>query len=317
MSSAQTPAHFIEPQEKVPCLMCGATENKAILQVSDHLFAQPGKYQIVQCCCCELVYVNPRPTLEALKKHYPDNYFAYTQLEEISRPMQYIFNPGIKSNAIRRIRGIERVIGQLPQETKVVDVGCGLNLFLRYLGELRGCQGVGVDFNARVTEYVRKKFNMPVVHGTLHDAGFANGQFDLVTMHEYLEHEPNPLQILTEARRITRTGGHINIEVPYIGGIPARIFRSRWSQFDVPRHLVFFTPQTLEKMLKRCGYQLVAVRTFGLPFIIGLSVLHSLGFNKLGGIKGAGWLFVGVAGTPFLPFVPIMHEFMSIVARAE
>jgi len=25
--------------------MCGATENKAILQVQDHFFAQPGKYQ--------------------------------------------------------------------------------------------------------------------------------------------------------------------------------------------------------------------------------------------------------------------------------
>lgn len=313
----QNQTNFNEPQEKIPCLMCGATENKPVLQVKDHLFARPGKYQIVQCCSCGLVYVNPRPTLEALALHYPDNYIAYTQLEEMSWLMQRIFLPVARANANSRIRNIERVIGPLPEKTKVADVGCGLNLFLRYLRELRGCEGIGVDFNAKITDYARKKFNMPIVCGTLHDAGFESGHFDLVTMHEYLEHEPSPLQVLTEARRITRTGGYINIEIPYIGGLPARIFRSRWSQYDVPRHLVFFTPWTLEKILERCGYELISLRTYGVPFIIGMSVLHALGFNKLGGIRGPGWLLVGVAGTPLLPFVPIMHEFMSVFARAR
>jgi SAM-dependent methyltransferase len=297
--------------------MCGATESKPMLKVQDHLFASPGKYQIVQCCDCKLVYVNPRPTLEALASHYPDNYFAYTTLEEMSWLMQRILLPFARANANSRIRGIERIIGPLPNNTKVADVGCGLNLFLRYLFELRGCEGVGVDFNAKITEYARKKFNIPIFCGTLHDAGFGSGQFDLVTMHEYLEHEPNPLQVLTEARRITRTGGHINIEIPYIGGLPAKMFRSCWSQYDVPRHLVFFTPRTLEKILERCGYQVISLRTYGVPFIAGFSVLHALGFNKLGGIRGPGWLLVGAAGTPFLPFVPIMHEFMSAIARAK
>jgi ubiquinone/menaquinone biosynthesis C-methylase UbiE len=229
--------------------------------------------------------------------------------------LQLILDPLIKSGSIRQIRNIERIVGRLPKKTKVVDVGCGTNMFLKHLRELRGCEGIGVDFNAKATEYIRKKLNMPVVCGTLHEAGFDNGQFDLVTMHEYLEHEPNPLHVLTEARRITRTGGHITIEVPYIGGLPAKIFRSRWSQLDVPRHLVFYTPQTLEKMLKRCGYQLISTRTFGVPFLIGMSVFHSLGCNRLVGLKGLGWFLVGVAGTPFLPFMPIMHEFMSVVAR--
>jgi SAM-dependent methyltransferase len=313
----QKPTTGDEPQEKIRCLMCGAPEYEILLMGRDNLFAQPGKYPIVKCCRCGLVYVNPRPTLEALRRHYPDNYFAYTQEDDIAPLLRRILVPMVKAAAVNRIRYIEEVIGPLSDKTRVVDVGCGTNQFLRYLQELRGCRGIGVDFNVKTTDYVRRTYRMPIVCGTLHDAQFKDGQFDLVTMHEYLEHEPNPRQVLTEARRITRWGGHICIEIPYIDGLPAKIFRSRWSQYDVPRHLVFFTRETLEKMLQRCGYKLITARAFGAPFIIGMSVLHSLGFNKLGSIKGAGWLLVGLAGAPFLPFVPIMREGMSIVARAE
>ncbi len=306
-----------ELQETVPCLMCGTADSTPFLDVRDRLFGRPGTYHIVRCSSCDLLYVNPRPTVEALKEHYPDNYLVYTPLEDLSPLMQRIVGPFVKAGSLSRIRNLERVIGALPGETKVVDVGCGVNLYLRYLGELRGCTGVGVDFNKTVTEYVRTKLKMPVVCGTLHDAAFDDGQFDLVTMHEYLEHEPDPQRVLTEARRITRPGGHLHIEVPYIEGRPAKLFKTCWSQLDVPRHLVFFTRRTLEDMLQRCGYRLLSVRTFGVPFLIGMSVLHSLGCNNLGAVRGSGWLLVGAAGVPFLPFVPVMHELMSVVARAE
>ncbi len=297
--------------------MCGAADYEILLLARDNLFAQPGEYPIVKCRRCGLVYVNPRPTVEALPCHYPDNYFAYTQEEDIAPLFRRILTPLVKTTAINRIRYLERVIGRLTEDTRVVDVGCGTNQFLRYLQELRGCVGIGVDFNAKTIDYVRRKYHMPVVCGTLLDAQFKDDHFDLVTMHEYLEHEPNPQRVLTEARRITRCGGHICIEIPYIDGLPAKLFRSRWSQYDVPRHLVFFTQETLATMLQRCGYKLITARTFGAPFIIGMSVLHSLGFHKLGGIKGLGWLLVGLAGAPFLPFVPILREGLSIVARAE
>jgi hypothetical protein len=140
---------------------------------------------------------------------------------------------------------------------------------------------------------------------------------DLVTMNEYLEHEPDPLSVLLEARRISRSGAHLVVEVPYMGGLPSRVFGSCWSQLDVPRHLAFYTPETLEKMLKRAGYRLVHTKPFGAPFSIGISVLQSLGFRKLGRLSPLEALLIALAGAPFLPLFPWLHEFMLVVARAE
>ncbi len=306
-----------ESLETVSCPLCDADDAKTILYGRDRLFGRPGRYRVVRCTACRLIYVNPRPTFEALAEHYPDDYFCYTPPGRVESPLQRVLDALGNGLSRRRLAALERVVGRLTPETRIADVGCGVNASLAHIRNVRGCEGIGVDFNAKCVGYVRDELKMPIAHGTLGDAKFPDGHFDVVTMHEYLEHEPNPRPVLTEARRVTRTGGHLALEVPHIAGLPAKVFRSRWSQLDLPRHLVFYTAQTLDEMLRRCGYRLVRVHTYGVPFMTGGSILHTLGFKHLGRMTPRDLLLIGAAGFPFLAMLPLLREFMHAVARAE
>jgi ubiquinone/menaquinone biosynthesis C-methylase UbiE len=305
-----------EPQETVPCPMCGEHSHHVVLHARDRLFARPGRYRIVSCTSCELRYLSPRPTLAALGTHYPSEYFIYQTpdaLPAFTRPMVKTFTELRWRESLTRL---ERAIGRLQPATKVVDVGCGMNDYLRVLRDSRGIEGVGVDFKPEVAAYVRDTLHMPVHAGTLHDAHFPDGSFDLVTMNEYLEHEPNPRDVLREARRITAKGGHLSIEIPCVESLPARVFGSRWSQVDAPRHLVHFTRKTLAAMLERTGYELVHTETFQIPYVIGLSVLQALGHRRLGRLNFMDRTLAMLATLPFIVVFPLLDEFRFAVARA-
>jgi SAM-dependent methyltransferase len=305
-----------EAQESVPCPLCGADDAVHDLTVRDRMFWRPGEYNIVRCKRCDMRYLSPRPTLAALGAHYPDDYFIYNKPEDDppwARAMSQWFDDFYWKRSVRRI---EKVIGPLTPEMKLADVGCGLNQLLAMIKRLRGCEGTGIDFKADVATYVRDVMKMPCVQGTLHDAHFADASLDLVTMNEYLEHEPYPRSVLQEARRALKPGGHVSIEVPYSDGLPARMFGTRWSQIDCPRHLMHFTKKTLPDMLSRSGFEVIHVDTFEIPMMIGFSAVHCLGFRLPGPLAFHAALAL-LASIPFyLLAYPWMDEFMHVVARA-
>src|SRR5262249_40027627 len=160
------------------------------------VFHRPGKYNVVHCPKCELQYVNPRPTFEALGAHYPDNYFCYVPPEEgfpLFRPILKWFLNAIQR---RRIKFIEQTTGRMSAETNVLDVGCGMNDLLYSLKQMRGCVGTGLDFKEEMVAFVRDRLKMPIIKGTLATSGITEGSVDVVTMMEYLEHEPDPRKTL-------------------------------------------------------------------------------------------------------------------------
>jgi SAM-dependent methyltransferase len=292
-------------------------DSRLLLFGRDRLFGQPGWYRVVECDACGMKYVNPRPTWEALTRHYPSDYFPVRLPEDTPRWARPLVRALVNLRWLAYFWSVERVTGAIAADAKVVDVGCGLNNMLVLLERLRGCRGLGVDISSQVVAYVRDRLRMPISHGTLQDARLQAATFDLVTMSEYLEHEPEPRYMLDEARRISKPGAYLVVEVPYMGGLPSRMFGSCWSQLDVPRHLAFYTPGTMAKMLEQCGYRPVHVTTMGAPFSFGISVLQSLGFKKLGQMRPINAFLVLAAGIPFLPFFPWLREFMLVVARAE
>jgi ubiquinone/menaquinone biosynthesis C-methylase UbiE len=215
------------------------------------------------------------------------------------------------------LRKVERVLGRISATTNVVDVGCGTNGWLSLLAHVRGVDGLGVDFNPDVVTYILGRLKMRASQGTLMDAKLEADSYDLVTMSEYLEHEPEPFAVLREARRISKKGAHLVIEVPFTSGLPARSFGTYWSQLDVPRHLCFYTPETLGRMLERNGYRLTYVKPFGAPFSIGISVLQSLGLKRLGRMGPFEALMLSAMGIALAPVAPWLYEFMFAVARAD
>jgi SAM-dependent methyltransferase len=306
-----------EPLEPTRCPSCLRDESRLVLHGRDRLFGKPGWYRVVECDSCRLRYLNPRPTRKALERHYPPDYLPIRRLDEAPAFLRYWMRFVLRARWTMYLAMVERILGRFAPNTLVVDVGCGLNDFLVHLRKTRGCTGVGVDISAEVASFIRDRVGTPVSYGTLLDASFEAGTFDVVTMNQYLEHEPDPRAVVSEARRISRKGAHLVVEVPYASGFPARLFGSCWSQLDVPRHVAFYTPQTLGAMLGRCGYRVIHAETFGAPFSAAVSVLQALGRTQLGQLRAIDVLMLFAVGMPLLPFFPWLHEFMFVIAQAE
>jgi len=312
-----------EQQEEISCPLCGGRETARVLLARDLLFKHPGGYPLVRCTRCTMEYVNPRPSGRALGAHYPSDYFGYSLHEDAPSWLQPFLRSTARALSLRRLDYLEEVTGRVEPQMALLDVGCGVNRLLECIKAERGCVGTGLDFKPEIVEYVRDKLQMPMVQGSLghtvpgDEAHFEDGRFDVVFMMEYLEHELDPRGVLQEARRITRTGGHLALELPYIEKGPGRMFGRYWWNLDIPRHLMFFTQQTLRQMLDQTGFELLSVKPFTLPFYSGMSLVQVMGLRHWRRYQVLYPVLGGFLALPLLPFSALMPEFMFCVARAK
>src|SRR4051794_6810669 len=64
------------------CALCGSDERRLMYSnAQDLLYGTAGRFSIVRCLSCELVYLHPRPKAEHVSDHYPLTYPAYRKID--------------------------------------------------------------------------------------------------------------------------------------------------------------------------------------------------------------------------------------------
>ncbi len=110
-------------------------------------------------------------------------------------------------------RRLEMVRREVPLEGKrVLDVGCGMGEFVRRLREFsRDVCGVDIDAE-RVRQGAERVPNLALSVGE--HLPFGDDTFDVVLLHEVIEHVADDLATLREARRVLRPDGRAVIFCP-------------------------------------------------------------------------------------------------------
>lgn len=95
---------------------------------------------------------------------------------------------------------------------KILDVGCGLGTYVERFRE-RSDQTYGVDIEVeRVTEGGRRLPNL--LAAVAEALPFTDNSFDVLVLHEVLEHVSDDRQAVEEAYRLLKPGGRIVIFAP-------------------------------------------------------------------------------------------------------
>jgi SAM-dependent methyltransferase len=228
--------NYSKPLEYVKCGLCGADDTR-LVTIED-------SFKIVECKRCGLVYLNPRPKEEDLSEFYDDFFLTdEVSVSQWTRLMSKVYEETKKN--------IERKYSS----GKLLDMGCGLGLFLK-LWDLKKWELYGIDISKKAVEYAKSK-GLDVKGGSLEKTNFSNGYFDVITMFYVLEHLPNPLKVLREARRILKEDGLLVIRVPQ--SISAerflRFFGVRRNLFHPPMHLYDFSTKILKEFLLKAGFK--------------------------------------------------------------
>lgn len=98
------------------------------------------------------------------------------------------------------------------EDRRILDIGCGVGAFVRRLREFssRVC---GVDVDAEwVAQGGQEVPNLALAVGE--NLPFADGSFDVVLLHEVLEHVTDDRRTLREAGRVLAPGGRVVVFCP-------------------------------------------------------------------------------------------------------
>ena len=240
--------------ELVPCPLCGA-DDPAPRWEKDGL-------RIVTCRACALVYVNPRPTMEALARLYNDQVISWTDY--------YVEHaPEDRRSFARRLDLIERHVEQ-GSERRLLELGCGTGTFLQ-VATGRGWSGRGIDVNAESVGVCRAA-GLDVVCGTFPHPTFDGQAFDLAVMSDFIEHVTDPLAVLRATRERLAPEGLLFITTPDVGSPLARAAGLRWPHLKPVEHLTYFSRATMRALLDRAGFEPVVLRSMGRVRNLGLAL---------------------------------------------
>jgi 2-polyprenyl-3-methyl-5-hydroxy-6-metoxy-1,4-benzoquinol methylase len=232
-------------EEVRACVMCGEEEVGST-------FERGIGFHVRECASCGLAYVSPRPTWEAMLRHYERDYavqdFESQWVDSVSFDIQ--------SDDVRRLKRLMETRG-----FSVLDVGCGPGLFLEALRRHGTVNLVGIEPGRDAAEFAARKLpDATILTCTYDEAGTPLGgqTFDLVVGFDLIEHLYDPREFLRWARERLQPDGLLYLKTPNWDAVhrygPA--WEGLWRDFE---HVYYFSRATLGRLLEEEGFSVVQI----------------------------------------------------------
>ena len=139
---------------------------------------------------------------------------------------------------------IKWIVDNIEAGSKLLDIGCSAGEFITYIQTVVPCRVTGIDVNSGAIA-VAQEHGIDAKVAQAEALPFADKTFDVCLLSEILEHLYNPLDCLSEARRVLKDNGMI------IGSVPHRdSFILKNKPFDVYKfHARDYSPKLLREHL--------------------------------------------------------------------
>ena len=134
----------------------------------------------------------------------------------------------------------KKIIEHIGEGVKLIDLGCGLGIFMNMAKEARHCNVFGIDISNEAIRHIKEK-GMEGISKKIPPIPFASHYFDVVVSTELLEHVSNPIYLVKEMLRIVKKNGVCFFSVPDNCMYP----------HQVREHVCSFTKGNLYSLLKK------------------------------------------------------------------
>jgi SAM-dependent methyltransferase len=241
------------------CPICKGNTFASGPEIFDDRYGEPNRYQLARCDGCGHMATAPRLHESDLPALYGTYYPRKSiSADDVSNEAAKMIRPF--ANFIRWWNGADNQGHYSVRAGEcMLDVGCGSGVSLLEAKAL-GAAAFGIEADPNVRP-IAAALGLNIHFGSLQDHPFPEERFDLIVMNQVIEHLPDPdqaLQVLSE--RLT-TLGRMVLVFPNTASLWRRLFDSRWINWHVPYHLHHFDRHGFERMVQRCGLEIVQSRT--------------------------------------------------------
>ncbi len=219
-------------------------------------FTSSNGYRIVRCTNCKLLFVNPRPSEEAIRRHFMEEY-----IDSENRVEEHFV--AYRTHSLEREARIIR--NTFPSGARLLDLGTASGAFLGYFTDRPEWRVEGVEPSRFAARAAQERYGVPVHEGFLADQEFEDEQFDVITSLDAFFFHPNPNKDLREIRRILKPNGIFAVEIPGLRfrllkntGLVSRIVYGEPARLNAGVHLFYYSRDTLGRMLGNHGFSEVS-----------------------------------------------------------
>jgi len=222
-------------------------------------------YQIVQCKNCSLYYVAPAISFS------PEQWQALYNSEYFASQTEWLYNQR-KKELLGRFIKAEQLLNK-KENINFLDVGCGEGNALAEAAK-RNWNATGIDITDNRNENAKTE-NINFKTGSLLEQNFPADTFDFIYLDSVLEHTLQPLEYLTEIKRILKKNGIVYVGVPnedcLFNTIRKMVFTLtgkgnisvKMKPFDNPYHVVGFNKSSLQFAVNKAGLTLAELQNVG------------------------------------------------------
>jgi SAM-dependent methyltransferase len=250
----------------------------------------------VHCRVCGHLQVHPMPVIAQLDDSYRSAGSEDYEAEEA----------GQRETA----RAALRMLGR---PGRLLDLGCWVG-FLASEAAARGWEVTGVEPSRFAASRARMR-GVEVIEAPLLEAAPPDGaSFDAITLGDVIEHLPDPGVALDRVASWLAPGGMVWIATPDAGSRVARALGPRWWSV-IPTHVHLFTRRSLTRLLRRHGFEVIALGTAPKTFSVAYYLSRVGGYSpRLARALVAAARAAGVADRLW---TPDFRDRMYVVARVR
>jgi len=235
------------------------------------------------CSSCKHWWIDPIPTQNYLSRLY-------------SESSLFVINKGFGEDSKESKTETNRVIKYSKKILKLstkqnnfnfleVGVGSG-HIFNYFTSRAKLCYGVEPgSWKPLHTNIVVDIKDIP-----------ENIKFDIIVMHDVLEHLSNPLEMLTRLHNMANAECLISLGFPNSDSLSALLFRGKWRMVRPLGHIHFFSSKSTLKLLDKCGWNIILMQKCRPLHLSTFDLLKQFNFknfrNPLRGIYRLLWMFV-------------------------
>jgi len=234
------------------CPLCGSSGDRKPLLRRD-------PWEIVECAACGMAFIGSEIpyAVQARDHDWEEEWRKDTVRRKTEQPAMVFL-----SRWTRPL--LPHTHGRLLSQTlhyvrsgKLVDFGCSDASFL--VRAIKHFQVLGIELSPRSVEIARRRVGAEkILEGPVTEVAerrLPASQFDVVTQLGFIEHDWNPQAAVRAAHRLLKPGGITVLKCPNYASWNRHIRGEKWCGYRFPAHVNYFTPETLAKMLRQCGFQ--------------------------------------------------------------